>query len=112
MEYLNDLFCVAEYEFVAVDFSKFKFYGFHGRIIHVFFPSARILRGLLFRLPWFQVVTVPTGRPFVKEDQEDDKFIWCAVKANADAIISGGDHLLKFNGSLVPIYTVSGFLGM
>jgi len=33
----------------------------------------------------------------VKEDPDDDKFIECAVVANAAQIISGNRHLLKLN---------------
>ena len=61
-------------------------------------------------LPWFDVVTVPAGRAFVKADPEDDKFIWCAVEGKADAVISGDGHLLKLRGSPVPVLSVSRLL--
>ena len=61
-------------------------------------------------LPWFDIVTVPAGRPFVKNDPQDDIFIWCAVEGKADALVSGDDHLLKLKRSPVPILPASNFL--
>ena len=63
-------------------------------------------------LPWFDIVMVPAGRPFVKNDPQDDMFIWCAVEGKADALVSDDDHLLKSKGSPVPILPVSKFLNM
>ena len=31
----------------------------------------------------------------VKEDKDDNKIIECAIQAEADAIVSGDNHLLK-----------------
>jgi len=61
-------------------------------------------------LPWFEIVTVQVGDPFVKNDPEDDKFIWCAVEGKADALVSGDDHLLTLKRSPVPILSASKFL--
>ena len=39
---------------------------------------------------------IPSRRhAVIREDPEDDKFIDCAVEAQADYIISGDDHLLR-----------------
>jgi len=35
-------------------------------------------------LPWFEVVEVPKGMPYVEADPEDDKFIWCAIEGKAE----------------------------
>jgi putative PIN family toxin of toxin-antitoxin system len=59
---------------------------------------------------WFEIVTVPPGKPFVISDPSDDKFIWCALEGRADAIISGDEHLLNLAASPIPILTPSGFL--
>lgn len=61
-------------------------------------------------LPWFEVVEVEPGEPFVKADPFDDRFIWCAVQGEADAIVSGDEHLLKLRSRPLPILTVSEFL--
>jgi len=61
-------------------------------------------------LPWFEIVTVQAGNPFVREDPEDDKFIWCAVEGKADVLISGDEHLLALKRSPIPILSVSRFL--
>lgn len=47
----------------------------------------------------------------IKEDPDDNKFLECAVSANADYIISGDEHLLKvkeFRG--IPIVTPAEFV--
>ena len=59
---------------------------------------------------WFEIVTVPPGKPFVTADPSDDKFIWCALEGRADAIISGDEHLLNLADSPIPILTPSQFL--
>jgi putative PIN family toxin of toxin-antitoxin system len=61
-------------------------------------------------LPWFEIVTVPTGKPVVFDDPADDKFVWCAMTGKADAIISGDEHLLSFPNPPIPILTPSQFL--
>jgi len=61
-------------------------------------------------IPWFEIVTVPPGQPFVLHDPSDDKFIWCALEGKAEAIISGDEHLLKLTSCPVPIFTPSEFL--
>lgn len=58
-------------------------------------------------LPWFYPVIVPEGKPYIKNDPQDDIFIWCAVRGKAHAIISGDNHLLKMKEPPVPVLTVS-----
>jgi len=61
-------------------------------------------------LPWFEVVEVLNGKPYVETDPEDDKFIWCAIEGKADFIVSGDKHLLELANSPVPIVSVKEFL--
>lgn len=61
-------------------------------------------------LSWFDVITVKAGRPFVKADPSDDKFIWCALAGKAKVIISGDDHLLALDSSPIPILRATEFL--
>ena len=63
-------------------------------------------------LPWFEIVTLPPGQPFVLDDPSDDKFIWCALAGKAEAIISGDEHLLSLPSCPVPIYNPSEFVRM
>ena len=61
-------------------------------------------------LPYFEVITVKSAQPFVLEDPSDDKFIWCALEGNAEAIISSDQHLLSLSSCPVPIFSPSEFL--
>lgn len=61
-------------------------------------------------LPWFEVITAPTGPPFVPLDPADDKFIWCAMAGQAACVISGDEHLLTCGASPVSILTANAFL--
>ncbi len=61
-------------------------------------------------LPWFHPVTVPEGKPYIKSDPQDDIFIWCALEAKAEALISGDNHLLNMKNPPVPVCTVVDFL--
>jgi len=61
-------------------------------------------------LPWFEVIMVKPGQPFVIDDPSDDKFIWCALEGRAEAIISSDHHLLKLISCPVPIFSPSEFL--
>lgn len=61
-------------------------------------------------LPYFEIVVVALGEPYVRRDPEDDKFIWCALAGKAEGIISGDDHLLRLHDPPVPILTVAEFL--
>ncbi|MBW1981785.1 MAG: putative toxin-antitoxin system toxin component, PIN family [Deltaproteobacteria bacterium] len=61
-------------------------------------------------LPWFEIITVPTGPPVILDDPEDDKFIWCALSGKAEAIISGDEHMLSVPDPPVLILTPSEFL--
>jgi uncharacterized protein len=47
----------------------------------------------------------------VQDDPEDDKFIDCAIEAQADYIISGDKHLLRLRDyRSIPIYSPKEFL--
>jgi putative PIN family toxin of toxin-antitoxin system len=61
-------------------------------------------------LPYFEVITVQSGQPFVIENPSDDKFIWCALEGGAEAIISSDQHLLSLRSCPVPILSPSEFL--
>ncbi len=61
-------------------------------------------------LPYFEIVAVEPGEPYVGRDSEDDKFIWCALAGKAEGIISGDEHLLQLHNPPVPILTVAEFL--
>ena len=61
-------------------------------------------------LPYFEVLTVTSGKPFVTMDPSDDKFIWCAIEGRADVIVSGDEHLLNLIPSPVPVTTVKRFI--
>ena len=61
-------------------------------------------------LPWFEVVEVPNGKPYVEADPEDDKFIWCAIEGKAELIVSGDKHLLAYTNSPLSIVPVKEFL--
>lgn len=45
-------------------------------------------------LPFCEVVEAHPGAP-VCRDPDDDKFLWCAAAASADALISGDEDLLS-----------------
>ena len=61
-------------------------------------------------LPWFEVIMVQPGQPFVIDDSSDDKFIWCALEGSGEAIISSDHHLLKLSSCPVPIFSPFEFL--
>ncbi|HUU39511.1 MAG TPA: putative toxin-antitoxin system toxin component, PIN family [Desulfatiglandales bacterium] len=63
-------------------------------------------------LPWFEVIEVQTGQPYVVDDPSDNKFIWCAVQGNAKAIISSDQHLLSLSSCPIPIFSPLKFLGV
>jgi len=49
-------------------------------------------------IPFFDIIEVQPGPPILNKDSQDDKFIRCALAANAAYLISGDQHLqdLKF----------------
>jgi len=61
-------------------------------------------------LPWFQPVAVLKGKPFIKNDPQDDIFIWCALEGKAYSIISGDNHLLSMKEPPVTVLTINDFL--
>ncbi|MBI4667969.1 MAG: putative toxin-antitoxin system toxin component, PIN family [Elusimicrobia bacterium] len=58
------------------------------------------------------VIISPVQRfKVITDDPTDDKFLDCAIEAQADAIISGNDHLLKLgNFRGIPILSSRKFL--
>ncbi|MHC1744039.1 MAG: putative toxin-antitoxin system toxin component, PIN family [Syntrophobacteraceae bacterium] len=63
-------------------------------------------------LPWFEIVDVATGNPFIEDDPSDDMFLWCAMDGKADQVISGDEHLLQLQDFPVPILTPRQFLDL
>ncbi len=61
-------------------------------------------------LPYFEVITVKSGKTYVAEDPSDDKFIWCALEGNAEVIVSGDEHLLNFLPGPVTVSSVANFI--
>ncbi|EFK96492.1 Conserved Hypothetical protein [sediment metagenome] len=61
-------------------------------------------------LPYFNVLTVKPGKPWVTMDPSDDKFIWCALEGRAEVIVSGDKHLLHLSESPVRIISSALFL--
>ena len=53
--------------------------------------------------PFFEIVAVEPGEPYVGRDPEDDKSIWCALAGKAEGIIAGDEHLLRLRNAPVPI---------
>ncbi len=57
------------------------------------------------------ILPVASQVNIVKEDPDDNKFLACAIDAQADYIISGDQHLLKLKKyQSIPILTVREFL--
>lgn len=75
--------------------------------------SEREIQSLLFQeiLPCFETVPFEPGKAYVRDDPADDKFIWCALSGQAEAIVSGDTHLLSLPNPPVPILTVQAYLG-
>ena len=68
---------------------------------------------LLYReiLPCFNIVSAARGKPIVKADPSDDKFLWCAHSGKVDYIISSDKHMLSLKSHEgIPILTPSAFL--
>ena len=74
--------------------------------------SAKENKEFCVKLAKFCIITEDTEeKGIISEDPADDKFLFCAVKGNADYIITGDVHLLKlqhFKG--VDIVTPKEFL--
>ena len=45
-------------------------------------------------LPFFEIIDVQQGPQIIEKDPQDDKFLRCALEANARYLISGDKHLL------------------
>lgn len=75
-----------------------------------FSPTLQV-KILEFVFSWSRFVQPKEAVAVVADDPDDDKFLACAVAANAAAIISGDPHLLalgSFRG--IPVVTPAGFL--
>jgi hypothetical protein len=75
--------------------------------------SEQEINYLLYReiLPYFEVIEPAGGPVVIKNDPSDDMFLYCALSAAVDCIISGDSHLLdlaEFKG--IPIVTPEQFL--
>jgi putative PIN family toxin of toxin-antitoxin system len=66
-----------------------------------------------FVFSWSQLIQVRENFAMIADDPDDDKFIECAVAANAEYIISGDPHLLAL-GSFrdIQIVNPAAFLGI
>ena len=66
---------------------------------------------LEFVFSWSRFVKPKETVPVIADDPDDDKFLACAVAANAAAIISGDPHLLALASYRnIPIMTPAQFL--
>ena len=62
-------------------------------------------------LPYFKVISVAKGGVIIDKDPSDDMFLRCARAANADALISGDQYLLKLKSyEGIKIISVSEFI--
>ncbi|MFW6159368.1 MAG: putative toxin-antitoxin system toxin component, PIN family [Planctomycetota bacterium] len=69
------------------------------------------LLGLFRELVNSAFVADPPGRNVVERDPADDKFIECAVALDAEAIVSGDEHLLDLGDYIgIDILTPADFL--
>lgn len=75
------------------------------------FPPSLQTKIIEFVFSWSQLVQPIESRAVIPDDPDDDKFIECAVMANAEFIISGDPHLLSL-GSFrdIQIVTPAAFL--
>ena len=67
---------------------------------------------LLYRkiLPWFEVIEPTRGPVIIKNDPSEDMFLYCALSAAVNCIISGDSHLLDLAGYHgIPIVTPQQF---
>ncbi|MBI4422450.1 MAG: putative toxin-antitoxin system toxin component, PIN family [Elusimicrobia bacterium] len=62
-------------------------------------------------LPFVTPVRVGAFSGVIKEDPSDDKFLACAIRGKADAVVSGDQHLLKLKiFHRIPIMGLRSFL--
>jgi putative PIN family toxin of toxin-antitoxin system len=75
------------------------------------FPPTLQVNILEFVFSWSRFVQPKETLAVVTDDPDDDKFLACAVAANASAIISGDPHLLSLDSYRdIPIMTPVQFL--
>ena len=76
------------------------------------FPPTLQVNILEFVFSWSRFVQPAEDVSVIEEDPDDDKFLSCAIAANASAIISGDPHLLSLGSyRSIPIMTPVQFLG-
>jgi putative PIN family toxin of toxin-antitoxin system len=64
-------------------------------------------------LPFFDIIDVQQGPQILEKDPQDDKFIRCALTANAIYIISGDQHLLALKShQKIEILSPAEFINM
>ena len=67
--------------------------------------------GIVFILPYFEVIGVAEDTPVIEAAPSDDRFRRCAVAGKADAAVSGDRHLLRLRTlQKIPIVSPSRFL--
>ena len=75
------------------------------------FPPILQVNILEFVFSWSRFVQPKETVPVIEDDPDDDKFLACAIAANASAIISGDPHLLSLGSYRnIPIMTPVQFL--
>lgn len=75
------------------------------------FPPTLQVNILEFVFSWSNFVKPKETVAVIADDPDDDKFLACAVAANAATIISGDPHLLAFGSYRnIPIMTPAQFL--
>jgi len=75
------------------------------------FPPILQVNILEFVFSWSRFVQPKETVPVIEDDPDDDKFLACAIAANASAIISGDPHLLSLDSYRnIPIMTPVQFL--
>lgn len=68
---------------------------------------------LEFVFSWSRFVKPKEAVSVIEDDPDDDKFLACAISANASAIISGDPHLLSLGSYRnIPIMTPAQFLNL
>jgi len=68
---------------------------------------------LLVKLSYVTLESVIPEEIIIKQDPKDDKFLYAAIDAHADYIVSGDDHLLDLKEyEAIKIVTPNDFLSI
>jgi len=71
------------------------------------------MRELLVKLSYVTLESVIPEEIIIKQDPKDDKFLYAAIDAHADYIVSGDDHLLDLKEyEAIKIVTPNDFLSI